>query len=386
MNGQTDKETDNNVSELKDLISEGKELQKRRPRSADFINSSDEDFIKGELECHKWCTKTKTTLAGIFGENSRQLKSFASNYADPFVVRNLLGIGGTEITFVYENVGKGIAELEVLAENLSAQKPTRSQSAVNVVDFENKLSALRKNVDQWLHVFHHGQAINFDPKDVSDLFSRYQSLSNPLRSMYPSYFDDLPIRHIELSGTNDFEGRGYVHRKRLEVLLMDIDYCLNILSRTTAVNVPKMKVTREGLFFSGQYFDAVQAIADILSNARQSIMIVDNWVNEKVLSLLTAKKPSVDVKILTKEISPALGTTANEFNKQYGGLHIRTSAQFHDRFVVIDGNDFYHFGASIKDLGKKGFMFSRIEEPEITKSLSKRLSEEWEKAKAEIQP
>lgn len=253
-------------------------------------------------------------------------------------------------------------------------------------DVETKLSALRKNVHQWLHTYHYGKATYFDPKEVYDLFARYKSLTNYLRSRHQSYFEDLPIRKVEPSRTTDFEGRGYIHRKFLEILLMDIDYCLSILSKMTIVNIPKMKVTREGLFFSGQYFDAVQLIADIISSARQSIMIVDNYLNEKVLNLMTAKGSSVEVKIITRKVWPAFKTKAVEFNKQYGGLHIRSSKEFHDRFVVIDGTDFYHFGASIKDLGNKGFMFSRIEEPEITKSLSSRLSQEWAKAKPEVEP
>lgn len=89
---------------------------------------------------------------------------------------------------------------------------------------------------------------------------------------------------------------------------------------------------------------------------------------------------------MTKKVSPVLKTKAAEFNKQYGGLYIRTSKEFHDRFVIIDNTDFYHFGASIKDLGNKGFMFSRIEEPEIIKNLSSKLSQEWEKAKPEVEP
>lgn len=253
-------------------------------------------------------------------------------------------------------------------------------------DVETKLFALRKNVDQWLNTYHYGKATYFDPRDVSDLFARYESLSGYLRSKHQSYFADLPIREVEPSRTTDFDGRGYIHRKFLEILLMDVDYCLSILSRMTTVNISKMKVTREGLFFSGQYFDAIQPIADIISSAKMSIMIVDNYVNEKVLSLLTSKGSTVEVKILTKKVPPVLRAKAVEFNKQYGGLHIRASKEFHDRFVIIDRIDFYHFGASIKDLGNKGFMFSRIEEPEIIKSLSSKLSQEWTKAKPEVEP
>lgn len=253
-------------------------------------------------------------------------------------------------------------------------------------DVEVKLRALRESVYKWLNVYHRGQARNFDPKDVQDLFSRYESLSSSLRTKYPSYFADLPTHKAELSGTMDFEGRGIIHRKYLEILLIDIGNCLDILSGITTANVSNVKVTREGVFFAGQSFDAVQLIADIVSTAKQSIMIVDNYVNDKVLSLMTAKASGVEVKIITREVSPALRTKAVEFNKQYGGLDIRTSREFHDRFVVVDDTDCYHFGASIKDLGVKGFMFSRIEEPDIAASLHSKLSQEWARSKPEVEP
>ena len=252
------------------------------------------------------------------------------------------------------------------------------------VDVATKLQALRKNVDEWLNAYHFGRARFFDPKNVLDLFSRYEALNSLLRSTYSSYFEDLPNREVKPRGTTDFEGRGYVTRERLEILLMDIDYCLNILSGMTTASISEMKVTREGFFFSGQCFDAIQLVADILSNAKQNIVIIDNYVDEKVLSLLTTKNSNVDVNILTMDISPSFKAKAIEFKKQYGRLYIRISKEFHDRFIMIDAHDFYHFGASIKNLGNKGFMFSRIEEPEIVKSLSTRFSQEWAKAKVEI--
>lgn len=98
------------------------------------------------------------------------------------------------------------------------------------------------------------------------------------------------------------------------------------------VKTSNMKITREGLFFSGQVFDAVQLVADIFSSAKQSIMIVDSYIDGKVLSLMTAKESQVMVKIITRYVSPALRTKADEFNKQCGGLYIRLSREFHDRF------------------------------------------------------
>ena len=146
------------------------------------------------------------------------------------------------------------------------------------------------------------------------------------------------------------------------------------------VSIPSMKITREGVFFAGQYFDAFQKVMDILSPARQTIVIIDGYVSEDVLTMLSCKGEKVEVNILTKAVSPTLKIAALKFNKQYGNLSIRTTSAFHDRFVFVDDNNFYHFGASIKDLGNKGFMFSVIEEPIIIDAVRRQWAEEWKKA------
>jgi len=248
-----------------------------------------------------------------------------------------------------------------------------------------KLTALKENVNFWLYKFHRGTATAFDTKNVSDLFSRYNVISQKLRSQNPSYFGDLPEREAKSSGTSDFEGRGYFNRYQLETLFADIEFCINILSGLESIEIPSMKVTREGIFFAGQFYDSIQRVGEILSGAQQSVVIIDAYFDEKVLDLLTAKNKEVKVKILTKRCKPALKTKAIAFNNQYGKLNIRTSNAFHDRFIIIDDNDFYHFGTSVdKHMGKRGFMFSRIEEPEIIKRLSQRFNQEWDSAGVEI--
>lgn len=236
-----------------------------------------------------------------------------------------------------------------------------------------KLKVLRNTVAKWLE---DARAI-FDYQSVQDLFSRYNPLRDALRSEYPSLLGDLPVRtmQIETAGNST-----YINRRSLDLLLKDIEYCLDILSSITTVDVPSMKVTREGGFFAGQYFDALRHVTEILSHAQRSIVIIDGYINEDVLKLLTPKGPEVEVNILTKDVSPALSTAATAFNKQYGKLSIRTSQAFHDRFVIVDARDFYHFGASIKDLGHRGFMFSRLEEPEVIDALRTKWAEEWAKA------
>lgn len=248
-----------------------------------------------------------------------------------------------------------------------------------------KLEALRNNI--FSRLIGHPSAENFDPPTVLDLFHRYVTIRDTLRSEYPSLFDDLPVREVpKSSGTTDFDGRGYIKRNNLELLLTDVEYCFNLLTNIsyTKTEAPSMKVTREGVFFAGQYFDALQRVREILSNARQSIAIIDGYINEDVLNLVTSKQPKVKVKILTKTVSPALRTAADAFNRQYGGLSIRTSQAFHDRFVVVDDREFYHFGASIKDLGNRGFMFSRIEEPDVINALSAKWTQEWNRARVVV--
>lgn len=149
-------------------------------------------------------------------------------------------------------------------------------------------------------------------------------------------------------------------------------------------SVPCLEIKSEGVFFAGQCYDAFQLVKEILSQATQSIILIDGYINDNVLNLFTLKKTDVEVSILTKAVSPIIRTAANAFNRQFGNLSIRTSQAFHDRFLIIDDKDFYHFGASIKDLGSRGFMFSRIEEPRVMDSLRAEWAQEWATANVEI--
>jgi hypothetical protein len=175
------------------------------------------------------------------------------------------------------------------------------------------------------------------------------------------------------------------HEKRFPVrkaLLMAFIDQLESMSPTKPPAA--VSVDREGVYFAGQQFDAMLHVSKLLSAATKSIVVIDGYISADILALLTAKAPSVTVYILTKPLLPALVPIANAFNHQYGRLSIRSSSAFHDRFIIIDDTDFYHFGASIKDLGKRGFMFSRIEEQEVIDSVRKKLSQEWAVAKIEV--
>lgn len=227
----------------------------------------------------------------------------------------------------------------------------------------------------------------FDPILVEDFFKRHVELREKLRILSPELYEDYPIRAIfKSSNTSDHEGRGYVRREQLVELLLDLKEIIEIWDniQTTTYTLPSMKITREGVFFAGQYFDALKKTKDILDQAKHTINIIDGYIDENVLNILSSKLDTVEVNILTKNVSPSLRAAALAFQKQYGKLSIRTSSAFHDRFIIIDDKNIYHFGASIKDLGNRGFMFSSIEEPLVISSLLKQWKEEWGKATSEI--
>lgn len=114
-----------------------------------------------------------------------------------------------------------------------------------------------------------------------------------------------------------------------------------------------------------------------MANAKNSIVLIDGYIGPETLDILAGKNAEALVQILTKKVSSQLKVLAQAFQKQYGNLEIRLSQSFHDRFLLIDDKEFYHFGASIKDLGKRGFMFSVIEEPDVISNICAKFQKEW---------
>ena len=115
----------------------------------------------------------------------------------------------------------------------------------------------------------------------------------------------------------------------------------------------------QGIFFNGQVFDAFVFISNLIKTAQRRIILIDNYVDEDTLQLFSDKNSEVVVKIFTKYLNQKLQMAAEKFDRQYDGLVITAFEDSHDRFIVID-NEVYHIGASLKDLGKKWFAFSRL--------------------------
>ena len=115
----------------------------------------------------------------------------------------------------------------------------------------------------------------------------------------------------------------------------------------------------EGIFFAGQIFDAYKFVCDLVKSARKSIVLFDNYIDESVLTLFGKRGKSVSVAIYTDKITPQLELDIKRFNAQYSPVKVKLYTKAHDRFLIIDG-EIYHIGASLKDLGKKLFAFSKI--------------------------
>ena len=128
---------------------------------------------------------------------------------------------------------------------------------------------------------------------------------------------------------------------------------------------------KQKIFFEGQIYDAYSLIIDIIKKANKKILIIDNYIDDSVLKMLTKKNKSVEVVILTSDKSNIEKIDIQKFNKEYPILKVAKTNKFHDRFIVIDNKEMYHLGASIKDLGKKCFGINKIEDLDIIEKVIK---------------
>lgn len=122
---------------------------------------------------------------------------------------------------------------------------------------------------------------------------------------------------------------------------------------------------KEGIFVEGQIYDAFDFVRGLILGAKTSIVLIDNYVNESVLTMLTDKQHDVEVSIYTRNVDETLRQAVEKFNRQYGGLQAHETKSIHDRFLIIDDKEIYLIGASLKDLGRKLFAFSKMEPRQI---------------------
>ena len=151
--------------------------------------------------------------------------------------------------------------------------------------------------------------------------------------------------------------------QRVDAKFLSYDMQLTRLNEKVDFFVRTSLPPVEGIFFDGQIFDAYAFATNLIKSAKNSLILIDNYIDESTLLMLSKLTTGVDATIYTQRITPQLQLDLTRHNNQYPPINIRTYRQAHDRFLIIDQSDIYHIGASLKDLGKKLFAFSKMDIP-----------------------
>ena len=151
--------------------------------------------------------------------------------------------------------------------------------------------------------------------------------------------------------------KGYAINQRIEQLEKTVALHSEKIDFFVRTSLPPV----EGIFFDGQIFDAYKFATDLIKTAKKSLLLIDNYVDESVLLMLSKRNPGVSATIYTQKITAQLQLDLDKHNDQYTPINIRTYRNSHDRFLIVDDKEVYHIGASLKDLGKKMFAFSKLE-------------------------
>lgn len=193
------------------------------------------------------------------------------------------------------------------------------------------------------------------------------SVGYRVNSLYATQFRQWANRVLR-----DYLLRGYAVNPHMRYMEQRIDAKLQ--EHTEQIHELQDKVDffirtslppREGIFVDGQIYDAFEFIERLIKSAQKSILLVDNYVDETVLTMMSEKQSGVKVEIYTKEINNALQLAEKHFNVQYGGLSLHTTQSCHDRFLIIDDQTIYLIGASLKDAGKRLFAFTQMNAGQI---------------------
>ncbi|MDI9311954.1 MAG: RhuM family protein [Limnohabitans sp.] len=167
----------------------------------------------------------------------------------------------------------------------------------------------------------------------------------------------------------DYLLKGYAINNRMNRLEDNVE-ALSTKVNQIDLQINTHLIPTQGVFFDGQVFDAYILISKIIGLAKKSIALIDNYVDESVLVHLSKKNKDVSVTILTNNINKQLQLDVQKANAQYPTITIKQFSQSHDRFLIIDKTEVYHLGASLKDLGKKWFAFSKMDKNSVQNILT----------------
>lgn len=167
----------------------------------------------------------------------------------------------------------------------------------------------------------------------------------------------------------DYLLKGYAINNRMNRLEDNVEALKNKVTEID-LQINTHLIPTHGVFFDGQVFDAYELTSKIIRSAKHSIVLIDNYIDETTITQLTKKARGVKVLLLTKNETKQLTLDVKKANEQFGQFELKTYDKIHDRFLIVDGREVYHLGASLKDLGKKWFAFSRLEKSAVESMLN----------------
>ena len=170
----------------------------------------------------------------------------------------------------------------------------------------------------------------------------------------------VEMRKFLLSNKEMFARLDRVELKQLETD-QKLEEVFNYIATNTEV--------KQNIFFDGQIYDAFSFIVGLVQKAKKEIILIDNYVDVHTLNILCKKDKGVDIIVATAGKGSLSTKDITKFNAQYPKLLVKTTTDFHDRFLIIDKTEVYHIGASIKDAGKKSFGITKIEDKDLIQSL-----------------
>jgi hypothetical protein len=173
----------------------------------------------------------------------------------------------------------------------------------------------------------------------------------------------------------DYLLKGYAINNRINRLENKLEILTDKVEEMD-LQIKTRALPTQGVFFDGQIFDAYELTSRIIRSAQESITLIDNYLDESTFSLLAKKREHVVVTLLTKtplndehKASKQLALDLKKANEQYGNFNVKSFTKSHDRFLIIDQNEVYHLGASLKDLGKKWFAFTKLNRQSVNEML-----------------
>jgi len=168
----------------------------------------------------------------------------------------------------------------------------------------------------------------------------------------------------------DYLLKGYALNQRMNRIENNLENLSDEVQKIS-LQINTRLIPTQGVFFDGQVFDAYELTSKIIKTAKKNIVLIDNYIDENTFIHLSKKNKNVKVVLFTKPATKQLLLDLQKANEQYGGFEVKSFTQSHDRFLIIDNKEVYHLGASLKDLGKKWFAFSKLEKTSVQSILEK---------------